>query len=1061
MKLTNATLAMMVAGSLVAGGTASVAKAELVHPATGVSGSVTLLTGDRVTVTANGYRVEPGPGREVRFDVRRRQGHLHIIPEDAKRLLAEGLLDERLFDVTQLLSWKYGDADKAEIPLIVQSAEGNAAKAVSGVQAAKELAGLGLAGMSVPKAKAGQTWQGLVGSARSLAAGKSKIWLDGKRPFTLDQSVKQIGAPQAWQQGLTGAGVTVAVLDSGYDATHSDLKDVVTQSRNFSDEPDITDHIGHGTHVSSIVAGAGEKYRGVAPGAKIALGKVGGEYASESALLAGMEWAAAEVKAKIVNMSIGGLDTPGIDPLEQAVNTLSARTGALFVIAAGNDGTPGSINSPGSADAALTVGAVDKSDQLAEFSSRGPRMGDHAIKPDVTAPGVNIMAAAAQGTADGPYVAHDGTSMAAPHVAGAAAILAQRHPDWSGEQLKAALISSAAPQAGATHFQQGAGRVDVARAVGQQVYASPANIGAEFRWDESGERQATRQLTYTNAGDSPVTLDLTVDGEVLRTSTQRVEVPAKGTASVTVTIDATGKAPGDYPGTITAGSGDLVVRTVATAYVEPESYDVTVSALGTDGRPTNAIGEFYNSEGESHQVALLGSSSTYRLPVGEWSLYVDIFEGEDSASRTTTTHMPVKVGERDMEVVLDTRKAKPIRFTLDDPTAVPGGWLEFTVVHGSWYFGWAAGRSNISDRFFVLASKQPGLKYFTRMNFQKKDASPTPFRYDLVDERHDGIPEDPTYTARTKDLDKMTTTLRGAGTAAKGTYFVSNAVDGIPYGLLTPTNDVPLPGTLTQYRTPGYKWFSALQVGESAVSEAAAKPIRDGHARETWGVAVSGPSFATLGAWRERNALTFDGARLFSEGVSGRVGADGDATGTISLAKGDQVLSKIDYTRCGPWDPQSCWLAAGLPAEPATYTLTATAGRQVPYSTLSTKVESTWTFRSASTTTREALPLTAVRYAPEGLDAYNRAKPGSSTLLPIWIERNPGAPAAAVKSIHLQMSVDDGATWQSIPVRAKGSGWTAWVTNPRTAGFVSLRATSIDTAGNTVSQTIHRAYAVG
>ncbi|WP_344884673.1 hypothetical protein [Nonomuraea antimicrobica] len=124
-------------------------------------------------------------------------------------------------------------------------------------------------------------------------------------------------------------------------------------------------------------------------------------------------------------------------------------------------------------------------------------------------------------------------------------------------------------------------------------------------------------------------------------------------------------------------------------------------------------------------------------------------------------------------------------------------------------------------------------------------------------------------------------------------------------------------------------------------------------------------------------------------------------------------------------------------------------------------MESTWTFRSASTAKREALPLTAVRFAPQGLDEYNRAKPGSSTRLPFWIERNPGAPAAAVKPIHLQMSVDDGATWRDVRVRAKSSGWTAQMTNPHTAGFVSLRATSTDTAGNSVSQTIHRACAVG
>ncbi|MFD9946342.1 S8 family serine peptidase [Nonomuraea sp. NPDC059023] len=1046
MRLVLGTLATIVAGSLLAGGVVGAARAD--PAASGVTGAVTLLTGDRVILTANGHRVEPGPGRNVRFDVQRRQGHLHVIPWDAKRLLAEGLLDARLFDVTQLLTWRYGDADKPEIPLIIQSPAGKAATALG---AAKPLAGPELAGMSVPKARAGQTWQGLAGNARTLAAARSKIWLDGKRRFTLDQSVKQIGAPQAWQQGLTGAGVTVAVLDSGYDATHPDLKEVVTQSRNFSDDPDVTDRVGHGTHVASTVAGAGAKYRGVAPGAKIAVGKVGSEWITDSALLAGMEWAATEVKAKIINLSVGGVDHLGIDPVEQAVNTLSARTGALFVISAGNEG-PVSISSPGSADAALTVGAVDKSDRMAGFSSRGPRTGDHAIKPDVTAPGVDITAAAARGTADGPYVAYSGTSMAAPHVAGAAAILAQRHPDWTGEQLKAALIGSAAPQPGATHFDQGAGRVDLVRALGAQVHAGPANLGAAFRWD-SDERRTTRELTYTNTGDAPVTLDLTTEGEVLSTSARRVEVPAKGTASVTVTIDATGKAPGDYPGTVTAGSGDLRVRTIATAYVEPESYDVTVRALGTDGRPVSALGEFYNDAGERHPLSQVDGPGTYRLPAGEWNLYVDVYEEPHTI---TTTHLPVKVGGRDMEVVLDTRKAKPVTFAVDDPAAVPSGLIEVSVKHGSWWLSWFAAGPNLKT--LVLASRQPGLTYIARTHLH----APGPVRYDLVDERHGGIPEDPAHTARTKDLDKVRTTFRGAGVAATGTYYAANSNGVIADGWLTPTENVALPGTLLQYRTQGYKWSAALQAGESVVTEGV-KPVHNGQAEETWNVAVSGPSFATPGAWREKDTLTFDAARLYSDGVPGRFGMDGAATGTVTLAEGDRVISTIDYAACQPypWDPASCRLTATLPPGAATYTLTATGGRAVPYSTLSTKVESAWTFRSASTAARQPLALTAIRYAPRGLDAYNRAKPGSSTRLPLWIERNPGAPAAKVKSIRLSMSVDDGATWRDIPVKAEGPGWSARVPNPRTAGFVSLRATSADSAGNTVTQTIHRAYAVG
>ncbi|WP_433519475.1 S8 family serine peptidase [Nonomuraea sp. CA-143628] len=411
-------------------------------PPAATTGAVTLITGDRVVVTGASLRVEPGPGRRTGFTRQVIEGHLQVIPFDARPLLARGVLDPRLFDVTQLLQWRYGDADRPDIPVITQSVD---------MAGARRLAGLGMSTLRVSKKNAAQTWKDLTGDgARALAAGKAKLWLDGRRPWTLDKSVKQIGATEAWKQGFTGKGVTVAVLDSGYDPDHPDLKGVVTHERNFSDEPDIRDNLGHGTHVASIVAGAGEKYRGVAPGANLAVGKVGGRSGpSDSAVLAGMEWAATEVKAKVVSMSLGGPDTPEADPVEQAVNTLSERTGTLFVISAGNSGAQAPVSTPGSADAALTVGAVDDHDRVAGFSSRGPREGDHAIKPDITAPGVDIMAAEAGGT----YVERSGTSMAAPHVAGAAAIMAQRHPDWTGQQLKAALIGSAAPTPGVTPYE--------------------------------------------------------------------------------------------------------------------------------------------------------------------------------------------------------------------------------------------------------------------------------------------------------------------------------------------------------------------------------------------------------------------------------------------------------------------------------------------------------------------------------------------------------------------------------------------------------------------------------
>src|SRR5262249_36492966 len=158
------------------------------------------------------------------------------------------------------------------------------------------------------------------------------------------------------------------------------------------------------------------KERGVAPGAQLAVGKVldSEGKGQESWIIAGMEWAARDQHAKIISMSLGG-GGDATDPMSQTVDRLSHDTGALFVVAAGNGG-PHAISSPGAADAALTVGAVDAKDQLADFSSQGPRDGDAGLKPELTAPGVDIVAARSHyKRGSGYYTTMSGTSMATPH----------------------------------------------------------------------------------------------------------------------------------------------------------------------------------------------------------------------------------------------------------------------------------------------------------------------------------------------------------------------------------------------------------------------------------------------------------------------------------------------------------------------------------------------------------------------------------------------------------------------------------------------------------------------
>ena len=212
-----------------------------------------------------------------------------------------------------------------------------------------------------------------------------KIWLDGRVKASLKESVPMIGAPEAWAAGYQRRAASRSRCSTPASTPPTPTSPARSTTRSASCRTRTPSDInGHGTHVASTIVGTGAASdgvnKGVAPGADLIVGKVLGGvdgYGADSWVLAGMQWAA-ESGADIVSMSLGD-PTPsdGSDPMSMAVDNLTAQYGSLFVIAAGNAG-PESISAPGAAASALTVGAVDKQDNLAYFSSTGPLIGTGA-----------------------------------------------------------------------------------------------------------------------------------------------------------------------------------------------------------------------------------------------------------------------------------------------------------------------------------------------------------------------------------------------------------------------------------------------------------------------------------------------------------------------------------------------------------------------------------------------------------------------------------------------------------------------------------------------------------
>ncbi|GAB3935105.1 S8 family serine peptidase [Kribbella albertanoniae] len=1057
---------------------------------------VTLITGDRVTLRDGENRqasVQAGPGRShISFNTYRAKNRLYVVPSDVQPELAGGRLDSRLFDVNGLIAAGYDDKASKSTPVIVTYA-GKARKrsVLPGAKVTRQLPIVNGAAAAVPKSG------NFVAGLRS--AGVEKVWLDGKRKPSLDVSVPRIGAPAAWQAGYTGQGTKVAVLDTGIDASHPDLATQVAGAKNFTAEA-AGDVVGHGTHVASTIAGTGAassgKYKGVAPDAQLYDGKVCEKTGCpDSAILAGMEWAATEVKAQVVNVSLGGADTPGLDPLEAAVNRLTAETGTLFVIAAGNSGpTDRTVQSPGSADAALTVGAVDKwNDWLSEFSSRGPRVGDGAVKPDLMAPGEDIVAAKAKDAIIGVpvgdrYLALSGTSMATPHAAGAAALLVQQHPAWKAGELKSTLMGSAKPAAEQTAFQQGAGRVDVAAAIKQTVVSDPGNLSfGTAPWPHDDDQPVTKELTYRNLGEQPVTLNLAAElkapdgspapADALSLSASTVTVPAGGTASVQATSNTKHSGPdGFYSGRVTATADGVSVTTAIGVDREKERYTLTLRGIGPDGKPAAPRGLIYSVADDQLLFYGTGQSEVkLRLNKGEQILDNRLTAPDpDNPPKSSNywTAQPSLELTKDTTVVIDARQAKQIKITVPKADAsLAVALMGFVRLMPGVEFAAITQLPDL-DSFYSLhlGPELPGAELTSMITTQwarKNSAGQfdnSPYLYGQAHHANGKFPTGFVRNLKPKDFAVLKQQLNA--TSNRQTWRAVTA------------------------RIPGIfvTWSTALRYDQPSTTTVL---VEAEHAK--WGTNVIEPSdpgedptglpsgwytwidtpdrvYQAGRTYRERfNAAAFgtapsgpfrydDEMHLFAHNL---MDADGNRGNTLADTESSRLLRDGKVIRESPW-----WgyvNVFGLPKENVQYVFESSQTR-ASVSGLSTRTDLRWTFSSGVTTEETPIPALGVGYRPK-VDLHNVADRTPVTVLPVFLVagRSFGVdlPLPAIKSVEVEVSGDDGKTWQQASVTGAGRGeYKAVFATPKDAKTVSLRTKAVDAAGNTTEQTTINAYPI-
>ncbi|MFE5914976.1 S8 family serine peptidase [Streptomyces wedmorensis] len=1060
------------------------------------SRTVTLITGDRVTVTTTvdgrkSYSAVPAEGSApgtllARTDI---DGDAYFYPSDVIGRIGS-FLDPQLFNVDGLIRDGYDDARAGSLPLIVRRTGATRPEVLTGdglLPARKDFRSLKASTAVLDKDDADEVGDAL--DTKDALRGVASIWLDGKvRADALDRNLTQIGADTAWQAGRTGKGVKVAVLDTGADQTHPDLAGRISEAKDFSGSGSTSDKQGHGTHVAATVAGSGAGApglrTGVAPDADLIVGKVLGDdgSGSDSQVIAGMEWAVAQ-GAKVVNMSLGSGPTNGQDPVTQALESLATSSGTLFVVSAGNNGPNiSTVSAPSIAPHALSVAAVDFTGSTASFSSRGPSF-NGTVKPEIAAPGVNVVAARATGTnigtvqSDPAYTALSGTSMAAPHIAGAAALLAQEHPDWTPDQLKHTLMGTAtAPQSNQTLHDVGTGVVNLPAALKQTVVADTGAV--DFGRLGLDDNTATRTVKLTNTATTSTTLDLTgtlatpgttPPAGLLRLSASTVTLQPGESADVTLTVDATGTPTGTYSGSLTARSADGQALRVPLLLDRAQTLRITT--LDRAGKPAPAQISLLNADSGASMNAEVRAEGTrdLRVPEGRYMGLASIAMTVDGVRQIAIVSADLATDAK--EIVFDARKARRWTASMQGVATRPefmAGNLARTTDDGrfgirhSMLAGGAYGAFP-RDALWITPTTEAHLgKVAFNERWRLADAASDPtvgdtsFLYDAAYAQTE-VGEDPERKLTRREVEKFA--------KVRMTYKGMNETlryqeGGTPYGTGLSGLNVMSPSFLTVPRErteyiqaedrtwlrATYRHVKGVEI-DYGLRPFTYEPGRS--SKDTWFV---GPFAVAAGGQTT-------GARLqlkIDDNVDphGLVGEYSDfnvpqrfvattqlyRNGVLVADRGDTIDKTFTDADKASYELRRSFTSAGIFPMGGEATVR-------------------WTF-TAGGTGETATPVDLLNVALDApLDELNRAGSDRPLVVTAAVSGAPGG----LRTVGVQVTADGGVTWQPVAAHLDDNGDYRFSV-PRSAlaagGFLGIRVTAEDRQGNTVDQALPRAIPV-